>query len=98
MVQCGADCEGCELSALLPLVEHACVDQLSLELHAYPHLWGSSSTSRARAPEAAEYAPFAAFFAALANTFVPFYGEYNPSCGPAVRCFEMSWRRRTPCA
>ena len=68
------DCEGCEFSSLPPFLENVCVDQLILELHAYPAKWGSPAT--AKRPTTNGYAPLAAFFAKLAASYVPFYGEY----------------------
>ena len=75
------DCEGCEFGALPPLVDSICVEQILMEVH------GATTLSSA----------FAAMFARLALTHDPFYGEYNPGCLPHVRCFEIAWRRRTPC-
>ena len=47
---------------------------------------------------AEHFAPLASFFARMARLrYRPFYGEYNPSCGPHVRCWEISWYRSEEC-
>ena len=47
---------------------------------------------------AEHFAPLASFFARMARLrYRPFYGEYNPSCGPHVRYWEISWYRSEEC-
>ena len=83
-------------------MQNVCANQLLLEIHAYPHTLNNRSARQAALgwpkrilPQ--HFAPLASFFADLSTLYRPFYGEYNPSCGPAVRCFEISWVRRVPC-
>ena len=101
------DCEGCEFQGLLPFVERVCAQQVILELHAYPRLLAAGASSRSHRDAAGgspkrvaaeHFAPLASFFARMARLrYRPFYGEYNPSCGPHVRCWEISWYRSEEC-
>ena len=84
-----------EWKALLPFIERICTEQILMEVHGDLLLWGE--ISRAGGANASYYGPFADFMKRLAHVYEPFYGEYNPGCIPSVRCFEISWRRRTPC-
>jgi hypothetical protein len=100
------DCEGCEIDSLHKFLEAICTDQVIVEVHAYPRLWMDTNASSPEAnvltlsqsKAAHQFDGLAAFFARLGTHYSPFFGEYNPSCGPVVRCFEVSYVRRVPCA
>ena len=100
------DCEGCEIDSLHKFLEAICTDQVIVEVHAYPRLWMGTNASPPEAnghtlsqsKAAHQFDGLAAFFARLGTHYSPFFGEYNPSCGPVVRCFEVSYVRRVPCA
>lgn len=86
------DCEGCEYSELLPVMENLCADQLLIEIHGRKKRGlGQTAFSTPSIPE------IHTFMSKLNETYSVFYVEPNIQYSDGT-CIEYAMKRRAPCS